>query len=303
MSSKRTLPRKLLLKNNQCPGDILMLTAAVRDLKRAYPDIQIAVATRHPFLWENNPYINHPEREYELYPLGYQTPHQTKNHPAREHFIYAFHSSLERDFDIKIPRGAAFPDIHLTYSEKNPYLMVEKPILLINAGSKGDFPIKQWPIEYYQEIAYRCADKYTVVQIGETRTGKHPKLKGVIDMVDKTPGRDIVRLMWQASAVLTGVSFPMHLCAALNHLDGARKCVVIAGNREDTAWEKYPDMYYLQKPCNCVEMGTGCWKRLLPPLPQYDNEVCSEPVRKADLRYYAKCIADITPEDVVKCLL
>ena len=30
-------PEKLILRNFQSPGDIVMLTAAVRDLHRAYP--------------------------------------------------------------------------------------------------------------------------------------------------------------------------------------------------------------------------------------------------------------------------
>ena len=279
-----------------------MLTAAVRDLKRAFPDIDIAVSTRYPFLWENNPYINPPDREYKQYPVGYKTPNQTKNHPAREHFIYSFHDSLEHFFGIKIPKMEPFPDIHLSDADKTHILYEEKPLLLINAGSKGDFPIKQWPIEYFQAVADACKDIYTVVQIGETGTGKHPELRGVINMVNKTPGRMIVRLMYQAAAVLTGVSFPMHLCAALNGTSNKRKCVVIAGNREDTLWEKYPGMDYLQHPCKCTEMGTGCWKRVLPPLTQYTPEVCSDSVRKANGRFYANCIADISPEEVIKCL-
>src|SRR5436853_5966549 len=50
--------RKLILKSHFSPGDIVMLTAAVRDLHRCYPN-QFAtdVRTLCPELWENNPYI------------------------------------------------------------------------------------------------------------------------------------------------------------------------------------------------------------------------------------------------------
>jgi hypothetical protein len=36
---------KFLLKNFQCPGDVLMLTACVRDIKRWYPELEIGVET------------------------------------------------------------------------------------------------------------------------------------------------------------------------------------------------------------------------------------------------------------------
>lgn len=48
--------RKLVLRNFQAAGDILMLTAAVRDLHRACPGaFATDVRTPFPDLWENNP--------------------------------------------------------------------------------------------------------------------------------------------------------------------------------------------------------------------------------------------------------
>ena len=50
--------RKLILRNGQSPGDIVMLTAAVRDLHSTYPgQFQTDVRTACPELWENNPYV------------------------------------------------------------------------------------------------------------------------------------------------------------------------------------------------------------------------------------------------------
>ena len=49
--------RKVIFKNHQSPGDIIMLSAAVRDLKLSHPDILIDVDTVTPAIWENNPYI------------------------------------------------------------------------------------------------------------------------------------------------------------------------------------------------------------------------------------------------------
>ena len=50
--------RKIILKNFQSPGDIVMLTAAVRDIHRSHPGMFITdVRTPCGHLWESNPLI------------------------------------------------------------------------------------------------------------------------------------------------------------------------------------------------------------------------------------------------------
>ena len=50
--------RKLILRNGQSPGDIVMLTAAVRDLQRSQPGrFAVDVRTPCPALWEHNPHL------------------------------------------------------------------------------------------------------------------------------------------------------------------------------------------------------------------------------------------------------
>src|SRR5690349_876674 len=47
-------PRKLILRNHQSPGDLVMLTAAVRDLHRTFPGQFLTdVRTACGALWEN----------------------------------------------------------------------------------------------------------------------------------------------------------------------------------------------------------------------------------------------------------
>jgi len=303
MKSK-ILPQRLILKQWQAPGDVLVFTAAVRDFKLTFPEIEIEVSTPYPFLWENNPYVEKATSGGEVYHIGYKTPRQDPSNYADEHFIYAFHRTLEQLFDVKIQRGDPFPDIWLSNNDFFPKIPKNKPILLINAGSKPDFPIKQWPLGYFQAVVDACQEKFTIIQIGRTAGAVHNTLKGVINLINQTPGRLIVALMREASAVLTGVSFPMHLCAAVNHADGLqRKCVVIAGHRENPSWERYPGMDYLYKPCSCVATNQGCWKRWLPPNYLDGKNLCKKPVRLPDSHYYAECISQIKPEDVIKCLL
>ena len=50
--------RKLILRNFQSPGDIVMITAAVRDIHRAHPgEFLTDVRTSCPALWEHNPHV------------------------------------------------------------------------------------------------------------------------------------------------------------------------------------------------------------------------------------------------------
>ena len=53
--------RRLILRNFQSPGDIVMLTAAVRDLHLTYPgEFVTDVRTSCPELWESNPLSDAP---------------------------------------------------------------------------------------------------------------------------------------------------------------------------------------------------------------------------------------------------
>lgn len=276
-----------------------MLTAAVRDLHEALPDLNIVVSTTNQYLWENNPHVISGFHADKLIRLGYQTPHMRKFQGAQHHFIYAFHDSLEKELGVTIPRGAPNPDIYLTAVEKEPVISTDKPILLINAGSKPDFTIKQWPVARFQAVVDALSDWYTIVQIGSVNlNARHPKLNGVLDMVNKTPGRGLLSLMWQADAVLTGVSYPMHLCAAINAKSSKkRKCVVIAGWREDPYWEKYPDHVYLTGGLRECCKDHACWRR-------YVEQFQPPETRCIDVTNgSAACMLDITAEEVVKCLL
>ena len=50
--------RQIILKTTQSPGDVVMLSAAVRELKRALgAGVEIDVRTPCPALWEHNPHL------------------------------------------------------------------------------------------------------------------------------------------------------------------------------------------------------------------------------------------------------
>lgn len=301
---------KLFLKNFQCPGDILMLTAAVRDLKRAMPSISINVATSAPDLWKNNPHLDRSVTEANadrVISIGYPLIHQSDRLPY--HFVHAFRKELQIQLGLRIPQGEFRGDLHLSEDEKTPHPLLNglRGYWIIDAGYKSDFTLKNWSAENFRKVVSLLAEKVPFVQIGARDPGHHhPKLPGVLDLTGKTSIRDLIRLMVGAAGVLTPVSFPMHLAAAVPTPDGRlRPCVVIAGAREPASWEQYPGHVFLQNvgafPC-C--RSKACWKSRAEKRndgSEKDNSLCLQPVSVSG-ETIGGCMAAISPELVASVI-
>jgi ADP-heptose:LPS heptosyltransferase len=263
--------RRLILRNFQSPGDIVMLTAAVRDLHRAYPgEFVTDVRTPCPDLWRNNPYLtplDEAERGVETIDCHYPLIHESNQAPW--HFLHGFIDFLNTKLSLAIRPTTFRGDVHLSEDEKRlPPLSAQLalnggPYWLVVAGGKLDFTIKWWDRGRYQRVVDAFRHRITFVQVG-AGNHVHPALDGVIDMRGTTTLRDLIRLVYGASGVVTPVSLLMHLAAAVEYPKGeagARPCVVIAGGREPPHWEAYPTHQFLHTvgmlPC-CA--AGGCWK-------------------------------------------
>ena len=112
---------RLILKSFQSPGDIVMLTAAVRDLHAAHPGrFQTDVRTSADAVWENNPHLTRlDERDSEVASLDMHYPliHQSNQRPY--HFLHGYTQYLEQQLDLRIPVTQFRGDIHLSASEKS----------------------------------------------------------------------------------------------------------------------------------------------------------------------------------------
>jgi len=98
------MSRKLILSNFQSPGDIVMLTAAVRDLHANCPGQFITdVRTSCPDLWLHNPWIT-PMAEHEhgaeVVSCHYPLIHQSNQLPF--HFIHGFIQFLGESLGVRI---------------------------------------------------------------------------------------------------------------------------------------------------------------------------------------------------------
>jgi ADP-heptose:LPS heptosyltransferase len=263
--------KKLILKCGFTVGDVVMLTAAVRDLHHWYPGRFLTdVRTFCPDLWKNNPHIralSDDDREATQIDCTYPLINQSNETPY--HCLHGFVEFFNDRLGLHIKPTAFKGDIHLSNQERAWYSQVHEvtgralPFWIMAAGGKYDLTIKWWQSRRYQEVVDHFRGRIQFVQVGE-RGHHHPKLDGVIDLRGRTTLRELVRLVYHSQGVLCSITALMHLAAAVETKRGQppnRPCVVIAGGREPTHWEAYPHHQFIHTigalPC-CA--NGGCWK-------------------------------------------
>jgi hypothetical protein len=322
-----SMKRKLILESHQSPGDILMLSAAIRDLQKAYPNrFLIDVRTSAKAVWDNNPYlvdISKMDTGAKFIECHYPLVHRSNQSPY--HFIHGYRKFLEDELGLRIPATAFKGDIHLTKREKGNCLLEEKGIegdfWLIVAGGKYDYTCKFWPPDYYQKVVDHFKGKIQFVQVGK-KEHFHPKLKGVIDLVGNTTLRELIVLTHHASGVISPVTFAMHLAAAVETKPGKpknRAAVIISGGREPVQWEAYPYHRFLavNGSLNCCD-GGGCWRSRCTKVNDKDaknwRKTCLYPVEigESKTKYptdkikdglkISKCMYMIKPKDVIRAV-
>lgn len=249
-----TKRRKLVLVNLLSPGDIMMMTAAVRDLHRAHPRQFITdVYTSVGELWENNPYVTklpykverlgdqkEPSNEYEkivpardikftfedkdieVYDVGYDGEYPASINRSNQnayHFIHGYAQDLEQKLGLRVPVTEFKGDIHISDQEKMwmsqvQELGIHENFWLVFSGGKYDYTAKWWNPDSYQAVVDHFKGRILFVQCGDP-SHFHPPLKGVVNLIGKTSARQLIRLMYHSTGVICPVTFAMHLSAAV----------------------------------------------------------------------------------------
>jgi ADP-heptose:LPS heptosyltransferase len=303
--------RKLILRNFQSPGDIVMLTAAVRDLHRCHPGQFLTdVRTSCPALWEHNPHLTPLSLEHwdvEILDCHYPLIHRSNTAPY--HFLHGFIEYINDRLGLQIRPTEFRGDIHISEEEKAWFSRVEaghgggNPFWLLVSGGKFDYTIKWWDHERYQQVVDHFRGRIEFVQVGEAGHS-HPPLEGVVDLRGQTSLRQLVRLVYHAQGVLSPISLLMHLAAAVPVKPESpknRPCVVIAGGREPPHFTAYPHHQFIHTvgALRCCDNG-GCWKSRTLPLGDGDvkddpSQLCVDVVGRLP-----RCMDMITAEEVIR---
>jgi ADP-heptose:LPS heptosyltransferase len=309
-------PAKLILNCRLAVGDVVMLTAALRDLHRLYPGRFVTdVRTPYADLWRHNPWITpltDGDPEIRLIECHYPLIHRSNREPW--HFLHGYSRHLAEQLDLDIYPTAFRGDIYLSKKEKSLPSLVERmageagPYWIICAGGKYDYTIKWWHRRRWQEVVDQLQGRIRFVQVGE-ENDYHPPLRGVVDLRGRTTLRELIRLVYWSHGVLCPVTSLMHLAAAVPippGRAGERPAVVVAGGREPPHWEAYPWHRFLHTigvlPC-CA--SGGCWRSRTVPLGDGSEndrpeKLCASYVAETGL---PRCMDLITPSRVVASLL
>ncbi len=301
--------KKLILRNFQSPGDVLMLTAAVRDLHVCYPERFVTdVRTPCPDLWQHNPYVT-PLRDDEpgVEAIDCHYPLIDRINGVPYHFLHGFIEYLNDVLGLQVKPTQFKGDVYLSDDERRWFdsVIASKGDVphywLFASGGKFDYTIKWWSPARYEQVIEHFEGRIDFVQVGEA-DHHHPALRGAIDMRGQTTLRQLLRLMHHAQGAVSAVSLLMHLAAAVETKPGApqnRPCVVIAGGREPPHFTFYPHHQYLHTvgALRCCDQG-GCWKSRVKPLgdgDSKDQELCVDVV--GDL---PRCMHMITADEVIR---
>lgn len=261
-------PLKIIIRQSCSPGDILTLTAAVRDLALAYPNLQINPKTTCEEIWKNNKHITdfpEPLADIDMY-VHYNLVHNSNN--AGKHMIHAFKEDIETRLDVEFPLTQFKCDVHLSDLEKQRNNQASEMFgfkghfWLINTGYKSDYPLKSWLHERWQEVVDHFKGRVRFVQVGAISNPEdgishhHGALDGTLNMIGYTNLRQLIRLSYFADGALGHVSMLNHLMSAWE-----KPSIVVAGGRETATWEAYNSTSYLHTigSLRCCK-NHGCWR-------------------------------------------
>ena len=308
--------KRIILQHSHAPGDTLVLTALVRDLALTYSkEFAIGVETSCMSLWRNNPHITRmqpTDPDVEPFRICYGKGIKEQNNETI-HFLSYFHRAFNRKYGTDVQLKYPWPDVHLSREEKQP--IFDGRYWVVVSGGKSDFTIKVWETRKFQAVVNQLQHLgITCVQAGSSGKGHwHPSLRGVVDMVGQTNIRDLMRLIYHADGVICGVTFAMHLAAALR-----RPCVVLAGGREAWWWEAYVNENRgfgptasgkMQVPhrflhtiglLDCCQYR-GCWRNKVVSINK-DRSICRRPIEKA-AQTVPLCMDLLSAENVVEAVM
>ena len=332
-------PLPIILKSHLSPGDIVCMTAAVRDLHENYPGIYATdVRTSCGEIWENNHYTTKlkgdevdidaekdvgnaykavtgawSDGKIPSVKLEYPAIHQSNDGPS--HFTEGYTNHLEQVLGVRIRKRLMRGHIELPKDERGWISQVQESTgndtyywIVVNGG-KYDYTAKWWDPARMQRVVSELKE-VTFVQVGQKEHHHIPLLGGnVIDLTGKTDLRQLIRLVYHSSGIICPVTLLMHLAAAVPvrkdkcYKRASRPCVVIAGGREPAAWEAYTGHAYLHT-CgmlDCCDVG-GCWKSRVLPLGDDDDKdgsLCLKPQMTENGNIIPACLKMIEVGDVV----
>lgn len=287
ISEQQGFPKRILLRQNQSPGDVLVLSAAIESLHICFPGKYLTgYSGTAPEIFNNNPRITRGlgAHDSEVMPCEYPAIHQSDNRPI--HFMAGFCEDLARKINEPLQLCVKRPYLYLSDQEK-----VTKdfpfPYAVIICGHKQDFTAKHYGRKTAQEIVDHFAGRLKFIQVGEAGHC-HKPLNNVIDLIGKTKTRQLITLCYHSVLGVGPETFLHHIYAALE-----KPYVCYIGGRMPISWQTYP---------TAVMLGAH---GLLPCCQKRSCQMCrTVPLNDGDSKDKSLCVLPVISGDetIPKCM-
>lgn len=270
-------------------GDTLILTPALRELKRVNPDCYVRFYTNFPTLVRDLSYID------EVLPYDAAPVNSLRGDYGQllSHGMHLFRiSGRRRVIKLPVPLAQAHlarltgcilgvkpqdvrPDCVIRRSLVNRWRQewqsLPRPRIVMNRNSSGSPPNKDWPGEYWNRLIDRLEPYAGVIDVGvDNPTQTDARSPNYLDLRGRTTIDEFVAAIAAADMHVGPISGPVHVAAA-----AGTPSVVIYGGAEHPSNTAYPNNVALYTGLNCAP----CW--LTDPCP-----------------YGLKCMIAISPETV-----
>ena len=232
--TRRGRPRHLVHFYGETPGDDLMCTVPLREMRRRGRH-GIWMMSRYPDLFEGNrdvdnvvPFDERYQRMTEWvggrawYANYGGHDHVTDRGPVPTRHIIAL---MCQACDITGPVTLR-PYLHLTDAERAAGRLAPRQIALHSSGASAFTAMKnkEWLPDRMQAVAHALRGDYTLVHLGAPTD---PPLDGCLDLRGRTSKRESAAIIANSVLFLGQVGFLMHLARAVD-----RPAVIVYGGRE-----------------------------------------------------------------------
>lgn len=281
--ARRGWPRHLVHFYGHTPGDDLMCTVVLREMRKRGRR-GVWMMTRFPGLFEGNPDVD------AVVPFDGRYERMVSWLGGRDWYAHYGGHDHAADRSPKPPRHIIAlmceacgisgpvtlrPYLHLSDAEREAGRLAPRQIALHSSGASAYSAMKnkEWFADRLQAVVRALGAEYTLVQLG---AAGDPPLEGCVDLRGKTSIRQSAAVLANSTVFLGQVGFLMHLTRAVD-----RPAVIIYGGREMPWQSGYScnTNLYTELPC------APCWRW----------NACDNAVERL-------CMRDITAEDVVRAV-
>jgi len=256
--ARRGWPRHLVHFYGNTPGDDLMCTVVLREMRKRGRR-SIWMMSRHPALYERNKDVD------VVVPFDFRYERMVNWVGGRSWYAhYGGHDQVadrspspQRHIIALMCQACGIsgpvtlrPYLYLSGEERAAGRLAPKQIALHSSGMSAFSAMKnkEWFPDRLQAVVHALRGEYTLVQLGSP---KDPPLDGCLDLRGKSSLRESAAIIANSAIFLGQVGFLMHLTRAVD-----RPAVIIYGGRELPWQSGYSCNTNLTTPLPC----SPCWR-------------------------------------------